>query len=87
MYAEQRGRLTWLRLVAKHTMTGLKVAMKFISKRKISTAEMSNRVHREVRSSFLESAQFLILFPQIQYLSLLRHPHIIKLSVVPHITP
>lgn len=36
--------------------------MKFISKRKISTAEMSNRVHRE-----------------IQYLSLLRHPHIIKL--------
>lgn len=38
--------------------------MKFISKRKISTAEMSNRVHRE-----------------IQYLSLLRHPHIIKLCV------
>lgn len=35
--------------VAKHTATGLKVAMKFISKRKISTAEMSNRVHREVR--------------------------------------
>lgn len=30
-------------------MTGLKVAMKFISKRKISNAEMSNRVHREVR--------------------------------------
>ncbi|GAA5831496.1 hypothetical protein JCM11251_004044 [Rhodosporidiobolus azoricus] len=48
--------------LAKHARTGLKVAMKFISKRKISTAEMSNRVHRE-----------------IQYLSLLRHPHIIKL--------
>ncbi|KDE08255.1 CAMK/CAMKL/AMPK protein kinase [Microbotryum lychnidis-dioicae p1A1 Lamole] len=48
--------------LAKHTATGLKVAMKFISKRKISTAEMSSRVHRE-----------------IQYLSLLRHPHIIKL--------
>lgn len=48
--------------VARHVKTGLKVAMKFISKRKISTAEMSNRVHRE-----------------IQYLSLLRHPHIIKL--------
>ncbi|KAK4054752.1 Protein kinase [Microbotryomycetes sp. JL201] len=48
--------------LAKHTATGLKVAMKFISKRKISTPEMSNRVHRE-----------------IQYLSLLRHPHIIKL--------
>ncbi|BGP12957.1 hypothetical protein JCM10213_006596 [Rhodosporidiobolus nylandii] len=48
--------------LARHMKTGLKVAMKFISKRKISTAEMSNRVHRE-----------------IQYLSLLRHPHIIKL--------
>ncbi|POY73879.1 putative Non-specific serine/threonine protein kinase, partial [Rhodotorula taiwanensis] len=48
--------------LARHVKTGLKVAMKFISKRKISTAEMSNRVHRE-----------------IQYLSLLRHPHIIKL--------
>ncbi|GAA6035350.1 hypothetical protein JCM8097_008827 [Rhodosporidiobolus ruineniae] len=48
--------------LARHTKTGLKVAMKFISKRKISTAEMSARVHRE-----------------IQYLSLLRHPHIIKL--------
>ncbi|BGP36969.1 Protein kinase [Rhodotorula kratochvilovae] len=48
--------------LARHVKTGLKVALKFISKRKISTAEMSNRVHRE-----------------IQYLSLLRHPHIIKL--------
>ncbi|KAL8286785.1 hypothetical protein RQP46_004313 [Phenoliferia psychrophenolica] len=48
--------------LAKHTLTGLKVALKFLSKRKISTSEMSNRVHRE-----------------IQYLSLLRHPHIIKL--------
>ncbi|GAA6000514.1 uncharacterized protein JCM10292_001550 [Rhodotorula paludigena] len=48
--------------LAKHVKTGLKVAMKFISKRKISSAEMANRVHRE-----------------IQYLSLLRHPHIIKL--------
>lgn len=48
--------------LAKHTLTGLKVALKFLSKRKISTPEMSNRVHRE-----------------IQYLSLLRHPHIIKL--------
>lgn len=71
-----------LRLVAKHTMTGLKVAMKFISKRKISTAEMSNRVHREVRSSFSKFDELLILSPQIQYLSLLRHPHIIKLSVL-----
>lgn len=36
-------------IVAKHTLTGLKVALKFLSKRKISTSEMSNRVHREVR--------------------------------------
>lgn len=34
--------------LAKHTLTGLKVAMKFISKRKISTAEMSNRVRATV---------------------------------------
>lgn len=60
--------------MAKHTLTGLKVAMKFISKRKISTAEMSNRVHREVRPPVLAA-----LTGQIQYLSLLRHPHIIKL--------
>lgn len=44
--------LSHLDLVARHTMTGLKVAMKFISKRKISTAEMSNRVHREVGLAF-----------------------------------
>lgn len=50
--------------MAKHKLTGLNVAMKFLSKRKISTQEMRDRVHRE-----------------IQYLGLLRHPHIIKLCV------
>ncbi|GAA6022983.1 hypothetical protein JCM10207_007739 [Rhodosporidiobolus poonsookiae] len=48
--------------LARHLKTGLKVAMKFISKRKIEQNDMSGRVHRE-----------------IQYLGLLRHPHIIKL--------
>lgn len=50
--------------VAKHRLTGHHVAMKFISKRKISSKEMSDRVQRE-----------------IQYLTLLNHPHIIKLCV------
>ncbi|MBW0512673.1 hypothetical protein O181_052388 [Austropuccinia psidii MF-1] len=48
--------------LAKHKLTRLHVAMKFLSKKKISTQEMRDRVKRE-----------------IEYLSFLRHPHIIKL--------
>lgn len=43
-------------------MTGHKVAMKIINRKKIINMDMTPRVKRE-----------------IQYLKLLRHPHIIKL--------
>lgn len=48
--------------LARHKLTRLHVAMKFLSKKKILTQEMRDRVKRE-----------------IEYLSFLRHPHIIKL--------
>ncbi|GAA95657.1 uncharacterized protein L969DRAFT_92784 [Mixia osmundae IAM 14324] len=48
--------------LARHVALGSQVALKFLSKRKISAGQMSDRVQRE-----------------IQYLSLLQHPHIIKL--------
>src|SRR6266487_2059428 len=49
-------------IVAVHSITGHKVAMKFINRKKIANLDMVGRVKRE-----------------IQYLKLLRHPHIIKL--------
>jgi len=52
-------------VVATHSMTGHKVAMKIINRRKIQHMEMTSRVKRE-----------------IQYLKVLRHPHIIKLYEV-----
>ncbi|CED85333.1 pkinase-domain-containing protein [Phaffia rhodozyma] len=51
--------------LAVHTVTGHKVAMKIINRKKIINMEMTPRVRRE-----------------IQYLKLLRHPHIIKLYEV-----
>ncbi|KAG8905331.1 Protein kinase [Tulasnella sp. 403] len=51
--------------LAIHTVTGHKVAMKFISKAKINAMKMRTRVAREV-----------------EYLRMLRHPHIIKLYEV-----
>lgn len=48
--------------VAVHTITGHKVAMKFISKQVIAATKTKNRVQREV-----------------EYMRMLRHPHIIKL--------
>lgn len=48
--------------VAVHAITGQKVALKFINKKKIASMDLGGRVKRE-----------------IQYLKLLRHPHIIKL--------
>lgn len=51
--------------VATHSMTGHKVAMKIINRRKIQHMDMTSRVKRE-----------------IQYLKVLRHPHIIKLYEV-----
>ena len=48
--------------VATHAITGHQVALKFINRAKITTADMNARVKRE-----------------IQYLKVLRHPHIIKL--------
>lgn len=50
--------------VATHAVTGHKVAVKIINRRKIQNMDMTSRVKRE-----------------IQYLKLLRHPHIIKLCV------
>ena len=50
--------------LAVHQITGQKVALKIISRRKLMARDMAGRVERE-----------------IQYLQLLRHPHIIKLSV------
>ncbi|PWN49730.1 Pkinase-domain-containing protein [Violaceomyces palustris] len=51
--------------LAVHSLTGHRVAMKIINRRKISSMDMGGRVKRE-----------------IQYLKLLRHPHIIKLYEV-----
>lgn len=48
--------------LAVHQVTGQKVALKIISRRKLINKDMAGRVERE-----------------IQYLQLLRHPHIIKL--------
>ena len=48
--------------LAVHQVTGQKVALKIISRRKLVNRDMAGRVERE-----------------IQYLQLLRHPHIIKL--------
>ena len=48
--------------LAEHAVTGQKVAMKIISRKKMVGLEMVGRVKRE-----------------IQYLKVLRHPHIIKL--------
>ena len=50
--------------VAYHTITGQKVAMKFLSKEAIIASRTKMRVQREV-----------------EYMRMLRHPHIIKLSV------
>lgn len=51
--------------LATHMVTGQKVALKIISRRKLITRDMAGRIERE-----------------IQYLQLLRHPHIIKLYTV-----
>ena len=48
--------------LAVHQVSGQKVALKIISRRKLMNRDMAGRVERE-----------------IQYLQLLRHPHIIKL--------
>lgn len=48
--------------LAVHRASGRQVALKVISRRKLSSRDMAGRVERE-----------------IQYLQLLRHPHIIKL--------
>jgi len=50
--------------LAVHQVTGQKVALKIISRKKLVNKDMAGRVERE-----------------IQYLQLLRHPHIIKLWV------
>jgi carbon catabolite-derepressing protein kinase len=52
--------------LAIHEVTGEKVALKIINRRKLVTRDMAGRIERE-----------------IQYLQLLRHPHIIKLLVIP----
>jgi carbon catabolite-derepressing protein kinase len=51
--------------LAVHRVSGQKVALKIISRRKLVTRDMAGRIERE-----------------IQYLQLLRHPHIIKLYTV-----
>ena len=51
--------------LARHALTGHRVAVKIINKRKVSTMDIGGRIKRE-----------------IQYLKLLRHPHIIKLYEV-----
>lgn len=51
--------------LATHALTGHRVAVKIINKRKISSLDIGSRIKRE-----------------IQYLKLLRHPHIIKLYEV-----
>lgn len=54
-----------LRVVAVHSQTGHKVALKIIGRSKLAHSDMIGRVNRE-----------------IQYLKMLRHPHIIKLYEV-----
>ena len=56
--------------VAVHTITGHKVAMKYISKQVINATKTKTRVQREV-----------------EYMRMLRHPHIIKLYVLPTLHP
>ncbi|KAF1809732.1 Pkinase-domain-containing protein [Eremomyces bilateralis CBS 781.70] len=51
--------------LAVHAVSGQKVALKIIARRKLVTRDMAGRIERE-----------------IQYLQLLRHPHIIKLYTV-----
>ncbi|OBZ88541.1 Carbon catabolite-derepressing protein kinase [Choanephora cucurbitarum] len=51
--------------LAVHAITGQKVALKIVNRKKIASMDMGGRVKRE-----------------IQYLKLLRHPHIIKLYEV-----
>lgn len=51
--------------LAVHQITGQKVALKIINRKKLVTRDMAGRIERE-----------------IQYLQLLRHPHIIKLYTV-----
>lgn len=48
--------------LAVHVVSGQKVALKIIARKKLITRDMAGRIERE-----------------IQYLQLLRHPHIIKL--------
>ena len=48
--------------LAVHQISGQKVALKIINRRKLVSRDMAGRIERE-----------------IQYLQLLRHPHIIKL--------
>lgn len=50
--------------LATHQVSGQKVALKIINRKKLVTRDMAGRIERE-----------------IQYLQLLRHPHIIKLCV------
>ena len=52
--------------LATHGVSGQKVALKIINRKRLVTRDMAGRIERE-----------------IQYLQLLRHPHIIKLCV-PH---
>jgi carbon catabolite-derepressing protein kinase len=51
--------------LATHQVSGQKVALKIINRKRLVTRDMAGRIERE-----------------IQYLQLLRHPHIIKLCVV-----
>ncbi|KAF2087659.1 Pkinase-domain-containing protein [Saccharata proteae CBS 121410] len=51
--------------LAVHAVSGQKVALKIIARKKLITRDMAGRIERE-----------------IQYLQLLRHPHIIKLYTV-----
>ena len=48
--------------LATHQVSGQKVALKIINRKRLVTRDMAGRIERE-----------------IQYLQLLRHPHIIKL--------
>ncbi len=50
--------------LATHQVSGQKVALKIINRKRLVTRDMAGRIERE-----------------IQYLQLLRHPHIIKLCV------
>jgi carbon catabolite-derepressing protein kinase len=52
--------------LATHQVSGQKVALKIINRKRLVTRDMAGRIERE-----------------IQYLQLLRHPHIIKLYAMP----